>query len=168
MGDTGSLIIGYLVAILAVKFVSLSQSYNFSPGDNMVSAPILAIVILSVPIFDTLRVFSVRILKGKSPFSADRNHVHHLLVDNGLSHLVASCVLYSITIGLTVFTYFMRYFFSNTALSVYVLSIFGLYLVVGKWLEIRRFKNYKSKLMNGESLNPLNSEIEFSNSITRN
>jgi UDP-GlcNAc:undecaprenyl-phosphate/decaprenyl-phosphate GlcNAc-1-phosphate transferase len=168
MGDTGSLIVGYLVTIFAVKFVSLSQSVNFSPGDNMVSAPILAIVILSVPIFDTLRVFSVRILKGKSPFSADRNHIHHLLVDNGLSHLVASCVLYTITIGLTVFTYFMRYFFSNTALSVYVLSIFGIYLAIGKWLEIRRFRNYKSKLMNGETLNPLNSEIELANSINQN
>ena len=49
-------------------------------------------VLLSVPMFDTLRVFGLRIIRGKSPFSADRIHMHHLLVDNGFSHLIASFI----------------------------------------------------------------------------
>ncbi len=151
MGDTGSLIIGYLITVLAVKFISLNQSYNFSPGNHFVSAPVLALSLLSVPIFDTLRVFGVRILKGKSPFLADRIHLHHLLVDNGLSHLAASLTLYSMTILISAFTYSLRSFFTNTALSIYVISVFGIYLAFSKWLEIRRFKNHRSKLNQSSS-----------------
>ncbi|MGR3809502.1 glycosyltransferase family 4 protein [Jiulongibacter sp. NS-SX5] len=155
MGDTGSLIVGYLVTVLAIKFIQLNESYNFSPDGHYVSAPVLTIVILSVPIFDTLRVFGLRILKGKSPFAADRLHLHHLLVDNGMGHVAASLTLYALTIGLTVFTYYLRTFFNNTALSLYVISVFSLYLIVCSWLEVRRFKGHKAKktqeLMNGKS-----------------
>src|SRR5690606_15376500 len=133
MGDTGSLIVGYLVTILAVKFVQLNLTYNFSPNHHYVSAPVLAIVIFCVPIFDTLRVFALRILKGKSPFEADRLHLHHLLVDNGMSHLSASASLYLVTVSLTIFTFFLRSFFTNTALSIYVISVFAAYLAVCSW-----------------------------------
>jgi UDP-GlcNAc:undecaprenyl-phosphate GlcNAc-1-phosphate transferase len=164
MGDTGSLIVGYLVTILAVKFVSLGQSYNFSPGDNMVSAPLLAIVLLCVPIFDTLRVFSVRILRGKSPFSADRN----LLVDTGMNHLASSMILYAATIGLTIFTYFLRTFFSNTTLSLYVMSIFGIYLAICKWLEIRRFRNHRSKIGDVVSQESIPSNLNLGKTVSQN
>ncbi len=147
MGDTGSLIVGFLVTILSVKFVQLNLTNNFSPsGHHYVSAPVLAIVILCVPIFDTLRVFALRILKGKSPFEADRLHLHHLLVDNGMSHLAASCTLYVATIALTVFTFFLRSFFTNTALSIYVISVFVIYLAFCSWLEFRRVRIHRSKL----------------------
>ncbi len=145
MGDTGSLIVGYLVTILAIEFIQLNHNYNFSPNNRYVSAPVLTIVILSVPIFDTLRVFGLRILKGKSPFKADRLHLHHLLVDNGLSHLAASLTLYAMTIGLTIFTYFLRTFFTNTALSLYIITLFGIYLGVCSWLEVRRFRIHRKK-----------------------
>lgn len=140
MGDTGSLLIGYLITIFAVKFVHLNQFYNFSPGDNYVSAPVIAIAILSVPIFDTLRVFGLRSLKGRSPFQADRLHLHHLLVDNGMSHLGASVTLYSFTIVISLFTFFLRSFFTNTALSGYVIGIFGIYLLTCNSLELRRYR----------------------------
>ncbi len=154
MGDTGSLITGYLITILAVKFVVINQNYNFSPGNHFVSAPVLAIVLLNIPIFDTLRVFAIRIIKRKSPFKADRLHLHHLLIDNGLSHKAASFTLYAETILLTFFTYYLRSFFSNTALSVYLLCVFALYLTFGQYLEYRRFKLVKAKsssMINGLS-----------------
>jgi UDP-N-acetylmuramyl pentapeptide phosphotransferase/UDP-N-acetylglucosamine-1-phosphate transferase len=163
MGDTGSLIVGYLITIFAVKFVHLNQFYNFSPGDNYVSAPVIAIAILSVPIFDTLRVFSLRTIKRKSPFKADRLHLHHLLVDNGMSHLGASFSLYAFTILISLFTFFLRSFFTNTALSVYVIGVFGIYLLACNSLEIRRFKiklkelkakNSDSQLISGSFFNP--------------
>lgn len=145
MGDTGSLLVGYLVTIFAVKFVQLNQYYNFSPGENYVSAPVIAVAILCVPIFDTLRVFGLRILKGKSPFTADRLHVHHLLVDNGMSHIKASIALCAGTIVISLFTYYLRIFLNNTTLTVYVLGVFGAYLLIGNYLEIRRFKLKKEE-----------------------
>lgn len=141
MGDTGSLFVGYLVTVIAVRFIELNQGHNFSPGHNFVSAPVLVISLLSVPIFDTLRVFGLRILKGRSPFKADRLHLHHLLVDTGMSHLAASCCLYGFTILFTVVTYYLRVFFNNTALSVYLILVFGIYLLGCSLLEMKRFKN---------------------------
>ncbi|UBM59442.1 undecaprenyl/decaprenyl-phosphate alpha-N-acetylglucosaminyl 1-phosphate transferase [Marinilongibacter aquaticus] len=145
MGDTGSLMVGFIVTMLAVKFITLNQDHNFSPNNHYVSAPVLVIVLLSVPIFDSLRVFGLRILKRKSPFKPDRLHIHHLLVDNGMSHLAASLSLYTMTIVLTVFTYYLRSFFTNTALSLYVAVIFAVYLAVGSWLELRRFRMHRTK-----------------------
>jgi len=57
------------------------------------AAPSVAVGILILPLFDTLRVFTLRALKGKSPFHPDRNHIHHLLIDAGLSHMQATGVL---------------------------------------------------------------------------
>jgi UDP-GlcNAc:undecaprenyl-phosphate GlcNAc-1-phosphate transferase len=166
MGDTGSLIVGYLITILAVKFISLNQNYNFSPGNHFVSAPVLALSLLSVPIFDTMRVFGVRLLKGKSPFLADRIHLHHLLVDNGLSHLAASLTLYCMTIIISVFTYSLLTFFTNTALSIYVISVFGIYLAFSKWLEIRRFKNHRQKL--NQTSTSLENDFDLKSSVSQN
>lgn len=92
MGDTGSLLIGLICSILAIKFIDIHQSipdsiYAFK------SAPAVAIGILILPLFDTLRVFVVRISKGRSPMSPDRNHIHHLLLDSGLKHMQATTVL---------------------------------------------------------------------------
>lgn len=97
MGDSGSLMIGLVNAILVIKFINVAES----PG---VAVPVPAAVavgfsILIVPLLDTLRVFSIRILKGRSPFSPDRNHVHHLLLDAGLGHAAVTftCTLINIT-----------------------------------------------------------------------
>jgi UDP-N-acetylmuramyl pentapeptide phosphotransferase/UDP-N-acetylglucosamine-1-phosphate transferase len=83
MGDTGALIIGLISAALAIKFIELNK---FIPGSKpaFYSAPAIAVSILIVPIFDSLRVFTIRILKGYSPFKGDRNHIHHRLERLGL------------------------------------------------------------------------------------
>lgn len=78
MGDTGALIIGLTTAALAVKFIEINKfTGNNQPA--FYSAPAIAVAILIVPIFDSLRIFTIRILKGKSPFLGDRDHIHHRL-----------------------------------------------------------------------------------------
>jgi UDP-GlcNAc:undecaprenyl-phosphate GlcNAc-1-phosphate transferase len=168
MGDTGSLIVGYLVTVLAVKFVQLNLTFNFSASKYFVSAPVIAIIVLCVPIFDTLRVFALRILKGKSPFEADRLHLHHLLVDNGMSHLAASASLYASTIILTVFTFFLRIFFTNTALSFYIIFVFGIYFAIGGWLEYRRVRIHREKIEKKIAPNGKSKETEIIEPISPN
>ncbi len=98
MGDTGSLIIGMVCAILAIEFIELHREIRPSPY-AFGSTPAIAVAILIIPLFDTLRVFTTRILKGKSPMKPDRSHIHHLLIDTGLTHMQATGVLVGVNIG---------------------------------------------------------------------
>ncbi len=84
MGDTGSLLLGLINSILVIKFITIAGS----PVSNfpIQAAPAIGFAILMIPLFDTLRVFTIRILDRRSPFSPDRNHVHHFLLDLGLNH----------------------------------------------------------------------------------
>lgn len=122
MGDTGSLLLGLINSILVIKFINIAGN----PASNLpiAAAPAIAFSILMIPLFDTLRVFGLRIIQRRSPFSPDRTHVHHFLLDLGLSHrmVTITCVLVNITfIGLA---YSMRNLGTTTVLGVLLLSAF--------------------------------------------
>lgn len=94
MGDTGSLIVGFIISILTLKFLALTPSAYEDLPFLLENAPIIAIAILIVPLFDTARVFAIRVANKRSPFSPDRNHVHHVLIDFwGLTHKQASFII---------------------------------------------------------------------------
>ncbi|TDB64499.1 MraY family glycosyltransferase [Arundinibacter roseus] len=136
MGDTGSLIVGFLLSFFTIEFLRLNVSYRNDPN-AFFNAPIVVMVVLIVPIFDTLRVFIVRLLNGGSPFVADRNHMHHILIDNGLNHLGASVSLWSLTIINTTLFFTFHGNISNTeSLWVYI-GMFMLYMVVAYFLKKR-------------------------------
>ena len=106
MGDSGSLIIGVILFVLAVKMIEFPTK-RIHPLMSSIPKPVMAMAILSYPLIDTLRVFILRILRGRSPFSADRNHIHHKLLALGLSHRQTSLALYLFSlfvIGLTFLT----------------------------------------------------------------
>ncbi|HLL97167.1 MAG TPA: MraY family glycosyltransferase [Spirosoma sp.] len=136
MGNTGSLIIGFMLAFFAVRFVNLNVSFRYEPT-AFFNAPIIAIVILIIPIFDTLRVFLVRILAGRSPFSADRNHMHHILLDNGLTHLQATVVLCGLSLANTILFFLLHRNISNTESLLILAALFGLYMLVSFLLKMR-------------------------------
>jgi UDP-N-acetylmuramyl pentapeptide phosphotransferase/UDP-N-acetylglucosamine-1-phosphate transferase len=90
LGDAGSLMIGLTVSIFVIRFLNyqtISLEYNIH------SAPAIAFGIFIIPFFDTLRVFLLRITQGRSPFSADRQHIHHILLDLGYSHVQSTFIL---------------------------------------------------------------------------
>jgi len=96
MGDTGSLILGFLMTALVIRF----NKVFFTP-DALYMRPSVAAVsigIMIIPIFDTLRVFALRIKDGNSPFKADRRHIHHLLLDLGYSHLKSTLSIAAVNI----------------------------------------------------------------------
>ncbi len=94
MGDTGSLIVGFVISILTLKFLALRPTAYTDLPFLLENAPIIAISILIVPLFDTARVFAIRIANKKGPFSPDRNHTHHVLIDYwGLTHKQASFII---------------------------------------------------------------------------
>src|SRR3954470_3896786 len=108
MGDSGSLVIGMFICVLAIKLIE----YPIDKLDNFwvqVSKPVFAISALAYPLMDTLRVFIIRAVKGQSPFTADRNHIHHKLIDCRYSHKKTVIIIYLfsfLTIVASIFTYY--------------------------------------------------------------
>ncbi len=107
MGDTGSLLIGFLSAIMAIRFVESNVAHvgeNYFVG----AAPAVAISFLGLPLFDLLRAFFLRIIRGKSPFNPDRIHIHHMLLDRGLTHMQATYVLAVVQLLYILIAYFLQ------------------------------------------------------------
>ena len=97
MGDSGSLTIGFLIAVMAIELVEY-EAHELPQAIKNISKPILAMSILVYPLVDTIRVFTLRAVKGVSPFTADRNHIHHRLMDLGLGHKSTVIIIYIFSI----------------------------------------------------------------------
>jgi UDP-GlcNAc:undecaprenyl-phosphate/decaprenyl-phosphate GlcNAc-1-phosphate transferase len=96
MGDTGSLIIGLAIALFCIRFIEVNRMGGEYPIIfKPTFAPVMCLAILIIPLFDTLRVFVIRIAHGTSPFRGDRRHLHHLLLDMGFNHWQSSLILYT-------------------------------------------------------------------------
>jgi UDP-N-acetylmuramyl pentapeptide phosphotransferase/UDP-N-acetylglucosamine-1-phosphate transferase len=121
MGDTGSLLIGSINAILVIKFINVAQSTDVLLP--LESSPAIGFTILMIPLLDTLRVFSIRIFKRRSPFSPDRNHIHHLLLDRGLSHRAITLLLVTFNLILVACVYLER----NLGCTILISSVFALF-----------------------------------------
>ncbi len=106
MGDCGSLMIGLVNAILVIKFINTAS--DPAVAFPVESAVAIGFSILIVPLLDTLRVFAIRIFNARSPFTPDRNHVHHLLLDRGLGHAAVTLTCVSVNIFFVVLAYFGR------------------------------------------------------------
>lgn len=115
LGDTGSMVVGFVLAFQVVLYLSFSAAGS-SPVFN--NAPLLVLALLSYPLLDTLRVFIVRIKKGQSPFIADRNHIHHRLIDLGLSHKFATLVVVFYTAIVTLLAYLLNDMPINAAFAI--------------------------------------------------
>ncbi len=101
MGDTGSMIVGFIISILVIRFVENNRLPGIETSAFYIkAAPGVALSAVMIPLFDMTRVFFNRIRKRRSPFSADRGHIHHILLDVGLTHVQVSVSLYAVNIFL--------------------------------------------------------------------
>ncbi|MDD2462814.1 MAG: MraY family glycosyltransferase [Desulfobulbus sp.] len=122
MGDSGSLTIGFITAFLAI---SLTQT----PLTNV--RPVVPLLILGIPITDLLFVSAKRTLTGKNPFAADRNHLHHKLLDIGFEHSFTVLIIYSISLLLSISS-LLYYRFNEPILMIFnIFFLFILYRILG-------------------------------------
>lgn len=98
MGDSGSLLLGYLLTAFVFRFCEINAYHEVPEWLHMNAAPAVAICVLTIPIFDTIRVSLTRIKHHRSPFQPDKNHIHHLLLRTGLNHIQTTCVLLSVSV----------------------------------------------------------------------
>jgi UDP-GlcNAc:undecaprenyl-phosphate/decaprenyl-phosphate GlcNAc-1-phosphate transferase len=97
MGDSGSMLIGAVLSVLAIRMIEHDTSL-LPDTLAQISTPVMAMSLLSYPLVDTLRVFLLRVVKGNSPFTADRNHIHHGLQLLGLNHKGTVLLIYGLNL----------------------------------------------------------------------
>lgn len=120
MGDAGSMFLGFAIACFLI---------DFSQGDQRIMHPVTALWIFAVPLMDTVAVMLRRMVAGHSPFSADRKHLHHLLLSKGLTvgqTVLAIWVLAALLAGAGVLGH--SYGVSDGVMLFGFLGMFGLYL----------------------------------------
>lgn len=106
LGDTGSMTVGLVLGVLIVRFF---QFEHLAKGLTVIEpAPAFALSLFIVPVFDTLRVFSIRIAQGKSPFEADRQHIHHRMLELGFSHLKSTLILLCVNLVFIITCYLLQ------------------------------------------------------------
>ena len=138
MGDTGSLLIGLVCAILVIEFIEFNQELIPSNIYRIKSAPAVGIGILVLPLFDTLRVFTTRVIKGKSPFVPDRTHIHHLLLDADCTHMQATSILILVNVLFIGLVYRFQHIGTLNLLSV--ILILASILSLGLYFYVRNKK----------------------------
>jgi len=171
MGDTGSLILGFVIAITIIKFCNINSDAVYH---SRLYSPLTVLALMIVPLFDQLHVFIKRIMMGKSPFEADRNHLHHTWLKMGFSHSVTSLIM----LGYGVF-----FLLVNTFLLIYlpiplhIITLIGLALAFWHLPErylkqhsrkfvSRRF-NYRKKQMREPASKPKDSYLRPLHNISR-
>lgn len=137
MGDTGSQFIGFISATLAI---SVTQHANSA------ASPMLPIIILGLPILDTLMVMAIRMRQGKPPFSPDKNHIHHQLMKLGFHHYEAVATIYILQILLIVAGFSFRHLPDMFLLTCYLAFASTLVYLI----YLGRIKNW---LLHPEPLN---------------
>ncbi len=126
MGDTGSLIIGLVISTLVIKF----NEFNIVKTDpiSVYNAPAVSFAIIVVPLIDTMRVMTIRILQKKSPFSPDKNHIHHRLLELVPTHLRVTLILMISTIFITGLTILIDNLKINVTIGFLLIFSIGIVL----------------------------------------
>lgn len=142
MGDTGSLLVGFSITTLIIQFINNAQSVTLF-SELQINAPVaLAVALLIIPIYDTLRVFVIRFLRGKNPLDPDRNHLHHGLLRLGMSHSQATITLVLFNAYTVVLALFLNQFLLNgELLLILLLSTVSLCSIVDIKLYQKRYSH---------------------------
>lgn len=132
MGDSGSLSIGLIAYFLSVSFIEYPVSEIPSSLVHY-SRPLAAIALLIYPITDTLRVFTIRLLRGQSPFLSDKNHLHHHLLNKLHSHAKTSLITYGFTIIAFAISFLSCILPTNAVLAILILyALIFIYITTKK------------------------------------
>lgn len=138
MGDSGSLLLGYMMFLYVYSFCEYNANGTIPEKYKLSHAPVMAFTILLVPLFDVIRVAITRIKKRKSPFSADKNHIHHLLMGLGLGHKTVTSILMGLTVIFMFFALIARNLPSFVLLSIDL--IFAISSTLFIWNKINKKK----------------------------
>ncbi len=149
MGDTGSLLLGLFITTATLKFINVNLA---SVGPFSIDfAPALAISVLILPVFDTIRVFAIRIANGQSPFQPDKRHLHHMMLRLGFSHKISTSILLGANatiIGLCFALSSLNINYHILTISLVVLSLIGILWKLSNKAELKNSRKAEAKPKN--------------------
>ena len=131
MGDTGSMLLGFLLTFTSICFMDIFivKKVQGAVFYHLNTAPVMAIAIMILPIIDTLNVIIIRLAEKRSPFDADKNHIHHKLLKLGITHKRATLYIISYYLFIVIISYFLRHLEVNLLLIIIlILGFIGAYL----------------------------------------
>lgn len=141
IGDGGTLVLGIILAAYVTRLIDSAQTQVPCPTVNEPASVIpFTLAILSIPVFDTLRVMSTRILDRKSPFHPDKTHLHHMFIDLGFSHVITTVsilTLNSLVIAIWAFAYFSG---SSAMVQTFAVVLAGVTVTFGLYHSVQRFR----------------------------
>lgn len=143
MGDTGSLIVGLIISTLVIKFNEFNLLKNNPVAIN--AAPAISFALIIVPLLDTLRVMTIRISLGKSPFSPDKNHIHHRLLSLVDNHFKVTLTIVSANALFIILALWLNHLKLNVNYQFLLIFIFGLLLSFVPSQIQRKAENNKNK-----------------------
>ncbi|MGZ4091054.1 MAG: MraY family glycosyltransferase [Bacteroidia bacterium] len=149
IGDAGAMLVGLVISFEAIEFINYSETLGVNLQGRYVN-PYFILIVLGGPIFDTLRVFLIRIVKLGSPFKADNNHMHHRLLTLGLTHFQTTSILVFINL-LSIITFFLFQFADGV---ITIALYFGLLILcncgLSALLYINQISVQSKRLMNSK------------------
>ncbi|WP_179021413.1 glycosyltransferase family 4 protein [Winogradskyella forsetii] len=128
MGDTGSLIIGFCIGFLSLKFLAMDTSQMSEYTYKNENKFIIIAAVFFIPLLDTLRVIGVRLINKKSPFKPDNNHIHHILINLGLTHFKASMFLCLLNLLIAITLIILSTNFGSYIMLGFLIIYFGFFI----------------------------------------
>jgi len=146
LGDNGSMSLGVIIAFGVFSVITITNGINFvgETGYFINNSSVIVLALISFPLLDTIRVFCIRLMQGKSPFRPDRNHLHHHLTNLKLSHIESTLLVVIYTLVITGIALALnswditKHFFIMLFLSSFI------YLI--SWISKRRDLMYKNSV----------------------
>lgn len=169
LGDNGSMFLGLIVAFLSTLFIQYNQNLPNEAPFKLIAPFGVALAAMAIPILDTIKLFLMRsVYLLKSPFKADRNHLHHLLLRLKLSHAQISLLLTGITIVFLLFSYSIQRVGNTSILIIISLMYVALLMTLDYFIFNRYRKNLHKRTVFNEAIrikeglkNPLLYEFFF-------
>lgn len=146
MGDTGSLIIGFVISVLTIRFVEMNIYKNQLL--HVGSTPSVAFGILIIPLFDVMRVMFIRFFKRRPIFKADKNHLHHQLLELGFNHIQTTLIILTFNLGFIIFSFYASQYVSIRRLLLLLLIIAMFLSYIPPYLISRNNNTHNNHLNN--------------------
>lgn len=141
MGDTGAMLIGFVISILAIQFTELNklqEVYHLQTATTgkywIYASASVAVSVIAIPLFDMIRVFVIRLLEKRSPFKSDRNHIHHILKDLGFSHRKIAVTLFLWNLFIIIVCVYLK----NMKSSLMLVMVFLMTFIPTVYLDRQR------------------------------
>jgi len=126
IGDGGTLVMGIIMSIFVIEILQSGSLCAAYVGESIGLIP-FALAVLCIPVFDTLRVMSTRILKGASPFHPDKTHLHHMFIELGASHMATTLAILSLNVSVVLCWWLLAV--SGAPINVQLYAVAGMSLL---------------------------------------